>query len=75
MRQIAVIGAGAVGSLVGGLLARAGESVTLINLWPPHVDHLKKEAPCIKTSEGECSVKVDIHHIYEIAGLHRELFW
>jgi 2-dehydropantoate 2-reductase len=28
--RIAVVGAGAIGSVVGGLLARAGEDVTLI---------------------------------------------
>ena len=35
--KIAVIGAGAIGSLVGGLLSRAGEDITLIGR-KAHVD-------------------------------------
>ena len=35
--KIAVIGAGAIGSVIGGLLSKAGEDVTLIGR-KPHVD-------------------------------------
>jgi 2-dehydropantoate 2-reductase len=35
--RIAVIGAGAIGSVIGGLLSKAGEDVTLIAR-KPHVD-------------------------------------
>ena len=35
--RIAVVGAGAVGGLAGGHLARAGHDVTLIDGWPEHV--------------------------------------
>ena len=49
MRNIAVIGAGGVGSLVGGLLTEAGHKVTLIDLWPPHVDFLKAHNLYLRT--------------------------
>lgn len=35
--NIAIIGAGAMGSLFGGLLAESGQKVTLIDVWPEHV--------------------------------------
>ena len=72
MRNIAVIGAGGVGSLVGGLLTEAGQKVTLIDLWPPHVDFLKTHNLYLRTTSREHQVKVDIFHIHEVAGLHQQ---
>lgn len=40
--KIAVIGAGAMGSLFGGLLTEAGMKVWLIDIWKDHVDHLNR---------------------------------
>jgi ketopantoate reductase len=40
--KIAIIGAGAIGSVLGGLLARAGRDVTLIG-WQPHVSAIKRK--------------------------------
>lgn len=34
--RIGIIGAGAVGSIVGGLLTRAERDVTLVDQWPEH---------------------------------------
>ena len=36
--RIGIIGAGAIGSVVGGLLTKAGQDVTLIDQWPEHVE-------------------------------------
>ena len=36
--KVAVVGAGAMGSLFGGLLAEAGAEVWLIDIWAAHVD-------------------------------------
>lgn len=72
MRNIAVMGAGATGSLVGGRLAAAGCNVTIIDLWPAHIEHLKTNPLRMTTVEGEQQVKVGIHHIHEVAGLHRQ---
>ena len=36
--KIAVIGAGAMGSVIGGLLAKAGNDVTLVDVWKEAVD-------------------------------------
>src|ERR1700738_2799542 len=39
--RIGIIGAGAIGCVVGGLLARAGHDVTLVDPWPEHVEQIK----------------------------------
>jgi ketopantoate reductase len=41
-KKIAVLGAGAVGSSVGGHLARHGEDVTLIDPWFEHIDAIRR---------------------------------
>ena len=42
--KVAVLGAGAMGCLFGGLLAEKGLDVTLIDVWKEHVDTLNKKA-------------------------------
>lgn len=41
--KVAVVGAGAMGSLFGGLLAEAGADVWLIDIWAAHVDAVNKQ--------------------------------
>jgi predicted flavoprotein YhiN len=36
-RQVAIVGAGAVGAFAGGMMADAGQRVFLIDAWPGHV--------------------------------------
>jgi 2-dehydropantoate 2-reductase len=55
--SIAVVGAGAVGSLIGGLLARAGENVTLIAR-KAHVDAIHEKGLRIDGALGTLSVPV-----------------
>ncbi|HEV8191707.1 MAG TPA: 2-dehydropantoate 2-reductase [Ktedonobacterales bacterium] len=55
--KIAVIGAGAVGSVIGGLLARAGEDVTLIGR-KPQVDAINTHGLLIDGALGEMRVPV-----------------
>ena len=40
--RIGIVGAGAIGGNVGGLLAHAGYDVTLVEQWPEHVVAIKK---------------------------------
>jgi 2-dehydropantoate 2-reductase len=42
-RKIAIFGAGAVGGYVGGYMTRAGHDVTLIDMWPEHVDKMRND--------------------------------
>lgn len=55
--KIAVVGAGAIGSIVGGLLAKAGEDVTLIGR-KTHVDNINRHGLTIDGIMGE--MKIDV---------------
>ncbi|MBI3459497.1 2-dehydropantoate 2-reductase [Candidatus Acetothermia bacterium] len=57
--KIVIIGAGALGSLFGGLLARSGHSVSLYN--PSNLEHIqtiRKSGLVIETNEGEQRVSL-----------------
>ena len=41
-KRIAIMGAGAIGANVGGLLAHHGFDVTLIDQWPEHIEAIKR---------------------------------
>ena len=50
--RIAVLGAGAMGSLLGGYLSRAGHDVWLVGRRPEHLAAIREEGLHIATSEG-----------------------
>ncbi|PYM78774.1 MAG: hypothetical protein DME13_28070, partial [Candidatus Rokuibacteriota bacterium] len=39
--RLGILGAGAIGCVVGGLLTKAGHDVTLIDQWPEHVEAMR----------------------------------
>jgi 2-dehydropantoate 2-reductase len=55
--KIAVIGAGAIGSVIGGLLSKAGEDVTLIGR-KPHVDAINQNGLILDGESGETVIQV-----------------
>jgi 2-dehydropantoate 2-reductase len=55
--KIAVIGAGAIGSVVGGLLSKAGEDVTLIGR-KSHVDAIKQNGLMLDGPSGKVIIQV-----------------
>jgi len=55
--KIAVIGAGAIGSVIGGLLSEAGEDVTLIGR-KLHVDAIKQNGLLLDGSSGKMVIHV-----------------
>jgi 2-dehydropantoate 2-reductase len=57
--KIAVMGAGAMGSLFGGLLAEAGEDVTLIDVWKEHVDAINARGLRITGISGDRTIEVN----------------
>ena len=63
--RIGIIGAGAIGSVVGGMLTRAGHDVTLIDQWPEHVEKMRKEGLRLSGTCGDHVVRVKALHIYE----------
>jgi 2-dehydropantoate 2-reductase len=66
IRRIAVLGAGAIGSVVGGMLTRAGHDVTLIDQWPEHVEAMKAKGLRLSGTIGDFVVPVRALHIHEL---------
>ncbi|MDR3038625.1 MAG: 2-dehydropantoate 2-reductase [Candidatus Adiutrix sp.] len=56
--KIAVLGAGAMGSLYGGKLAEGGHEVTLIDIWAEHVDRINRDGLAIDGLGGERRIKI-----------------
>jgi 2-dehydropantoate 2-reductase len=57
--KIAVIGAGAMGSLFGALLAEAGNEVWLLDIWEEHVNAIKEKGLTIESTEPTRSVPIN----------------
>ena len=66
IRRIAVLGAGAIGSVVGGMLTKAGHDVTLVDQWPEHVQAMKSIGLRLSGTCGEHVVPVRALHLHEL---------
>ncbi len=79
--RIAVLAPGGVGSVLGGLLTRAGHDVTLVDQWPAHVETMRASGLRVALGgyydESEADgplhepdavyvVQVKAHHLYEV---------
>ncbi|HXG04855.1 MAG TPA: 2-dehydropantoate 2-reductase [Candidatus Binatia bacterium] len=67
--RIGIIGAGAIGCVVGGLLTRAGHDVTLIDQWPEHVETMKRAGLRLSGTCGEHRVPVTALHLHEVQAI------
>ena len=63
--RVGIMGAGAIGSVVGGLLTKAGHDVTLIDQWPAHVEAMKRDGLRLSGTCGEHVIPVRALHLYE----------
>ena len=63
--RIAIMGPGAVGSYVGAFLVREGEDVTFIDMWPEHVETMKRQGLRASGSQGDFTVPVTAMHLTE----------
>jgi 2-dehydropantoate 2-reductase len=61
--RIGILGAGAIGSVVGGMLTRAGHDVTLIDQWPAHVTAMQKDGLRLSGTCGEHTIPVNAVHL------------
>jgi 2-dehydropantoate 2-reductase len=64
--RIAVLGSGAIGSVVGGMLTKAGHDVTLVDQWPEHVGAMKQIGLRLSGTCGEHLVPVRALHLHEL---------
>ncbi|CAO3436422.1 hypothetical protein [Azospirillum doebereinerae] len=73
-KRIAVVGSGAVGSYLGGQLARCGHDVTLIDPWPEHIETIRKHGLRLSgMTDGEShTVSVPTMHITEVQSLSKQ---
>jgi 2-dehydropantoate 2-reductase len=65
MMRIGIMGAGAIGCNVGGMLARAGHDVTLVDQWPAHVEKIKADGLTLSGTWPDYVVPVKALHLYE----------
>ena len=63
--RIGIMGAGAIGSVVGGMLTHAGHDVTLHDQWPAHVEAMKKDGLRLSGTCGDHVVPVKAIHLCE----------
>lgn len=65
--RIAIVGAGAIGSVVGGLLTRAGVDVTLVDQWADHVAAMQRDGLRLSIEgHDEITVPVRALQIHEL---------
>jgi 2-dehydropantoate 2-reductase len=65
-KRIAIMGAGAIGANVGGLLAHHGFDVTLIDQWPEHIEAIKRDGLIVKRLDDEVHSRPRALHIHEL---------
>ncbi|HEV8471478.1 MAG TPA: 2-dehydropantoate 2-reductase [Methylomirabilota bacterium] len=64
--RIAVLGSGAIGSVVGGMLTKAGHDVTLVDQWPEHVQAMQRQGLRLSGTCGEQLLHVRALHLHEL---------
>lgn len=58
-QHVVVLGAGAMGSLFGGLLAEGGLQVTLVDPWQEHIDRIKQDGLKFVGFGGDRTVQIN----------------
>src|SRR4030095_7371362 len=61
-----IIGAGAIGSVVGGLLTKADHDITLVDQWPEHVEKMRAQGLKLSGTCGDHLIRVNAIHIHEM---------
>ena len=68
--RIAIMGPGAVGSYVGAFLVREGEDVTFIDMWPEHVETMRRQGLRASGSQGDFTVPVNAMHLTDAQNIN-----
>ncbi len=69
MANIGVIGAGAIGGSLGGLMAKGGEDVTLIDVWAEPVKVIREKGLHIDGYTEQHDIQVQVIHVDELSQL------
>lgn len=70
--KLAVLGAGAIGGNIGAYLTRAGCDITLIDMWPAHVEAMKLGGLKVTAQDEEFTVKVNAVHLGDVCSLREQ---
>ena len=71
--KIAVLGVGAIGSVIGAHLSKAGLDVTLIDHWGQHIDQMKSQGLTITHEDGDSiNVSVNAEHLGDVSSLETQ---
>jgi 2-dehydropantoate 2-reductase len=70
--RLAVMGVGAIGSTIGGYLTRAGADITLIDMWPAHVEAMQRRGLTVTAQDEEFTVKVKAVHLTDVCRLREQ---
>ena len=65
--KLGILGAGAIGGVIGGYLARAGEDVTLIDTWPANIERIKAHGLTVTAVEEEFTTNPTALHLGEVS--------
>jgi 2-dehydropantoate 2-reductase len=60
------MGAGGIGSVVGGLLSNGGHDVTLIDQWPEHIEKIKADGLIVEHRDTEVLTHPKAIHLHEL---------
>jgi 2-dehydropantoate 2-reductase len=69
--RIGILGAGAIGCVVGGLLTKAGHDITLMDQWPEHVEALRRDGLRLSGTCGDHVIPVTAMHLHEMQRITR----
>jgi 2-dehydropantoate 2-reductase len=70
--KLAVLGVGAIGSNIGAYLSRAGRDITLIDMWPAHVEEMKRHGLKVTAQDEEFTVRVKAVHLADVCTLREQ---
>jgi 2-dehydropantoate 2-reductase len=71
-KRLVFVGAGAIGSYLGGHLARAGHDVTLIDPWAEQVEAIRRNGLSVEGPHDPFLVRPTAVHLHEAARLPRD---
>ncbi len=71
-KKLIFIGAGAIGSYVGGWLSKEGHDVTLVDPWPDQVEKVRADGIAVHGPHDPFTERLKIFHIHEAALLDQD---